>query len=231
MGQQSESHRPPVGRAGTAGAAAIVGAIIGATLGSAGPGGSPALAAPVLDVRTADAALLPGQSGTIEIWYDDLGTGLVHDSAVLRLLATAEGVRLDGYAWGGAYQTGSIFDGTAPGLSDWPIFLDDDLLAGSVYPPGVADIEFSNFTGGGAFAGGLLLTVAFTIPADWSGPSQIVFAALPDTFARGFAEFEVDTGAAAAVAIVPAPAGAALLSLLIVGPSVRRRVRVVSGPR
>ena len=134
-----------------------------------------------------------------------------HNSAILRLSFSAPGLIYQAYKWAEPYQDSTSDDDSKPLKSSLPVRLSSDTLSGSGYPTGVVDVELSNVIDQGPpFGTGRLLTLAFQVPADYSGAGNIIISAVPDTFADGFIPVPALAGSGFTLSIGPAATGYAV---------------------
>ncbi len=170
-----------------------------------------------------------GQSFTLDVVLTSDAADQ-HNSSIFGLLFSSGGLVLEGFEWSSPYVTGGLFDFSKPAWNQFPLALGPDTLSGPGYDPNAVDIELSNITGVLGqpvqyFGTGVLATLLFTVPSDWSGPSQVVISALPDTFAKGFTVIDTQAGDDFVLNIVvPGPAGLlVLVGVVGIGRRSRRR--------
>lgn len=166
------------------------------------------------------AMAAPGSDVKVEIWLTSDASD-VCNSAVFRVEFSAPGLQYTGYIWTSPFEPG-LFDDSFPQALDLPAILDDTSLDGVGYPVGIVDIELSNVTTSGTFATGMLTSLEFHVPADWSGAESIQISVVPDTFANGFTTVPAAAGPTFTL-FIPAPGA---LPLVLAGfglGSLRRR--------
>ena len=162
----------------------------------------------------------PGSDVKIEIRLTSDASD-VCNSAIYRVEFSAPGLQYMGYLWTLPFESG-LFDDSFPQSLDLPAVLDDTSLDGVGYPVGIVDIELSNVTTAGVFATGMLTSLEFHVPADWSGAESIEITLVPDTFANGFATIPATAGPAFTL-FIPGPGAAPLAMVSLVLGSHRRR--------
>lgn len=167
------------------------------------------------------AVVLPGNSFVLDIglWSS---TQAVHNSSIVRVVFSEPGLVYESYEWHAPYTNGSSFDDSLPHASALPAILNAGLLSGPAYPPDVVDVELSSVVPTGHFGQGDLVSMLLTVPADYSGPSQIDIWLEPDTIANGFTEVHVSPSPVFLL-IVPSPSSASLAFSLACICSCRRR--------
>lgn len=138
--------------------------------------------------------------------------GDVHNSAIFRVVFSEPGLVYESYSWSSPYDTGSIFDDSAPFIDDVAVVLDALTLSGIGYPDGVVDVELSNVVaGGGVFGEGLLASLTLSVPRDFATGSFFI-SLMPDTIANGFDEIETTSRSAFELIVVPGPGGLAVIT-------------------
>ena len=177
------------------------------TLTATSAGASSAMAAPGSDVK-------------IEIQLTSDASD-VCNSAIYRVEFSAPGLQYMGYLWTSPFESG-LFDDSFPQALDLPAILDDNSLDGVGYPVGVVDIELSNVTTSGVFATGMLTSLEFHVPADWSGAESVEITVVPDTFANGFTTIPATAGSTFTL-LIPSPSVGPLAVVTLVLGTRRRR--------
>lgn len=151
-----------------------------------------------------------GDSLTIDLVLSS-DAGDVHDSAIVQLIFTAPGLVYESYAWAAPYTSAPPLDDSTPILADLPAVLDVDSFYDPVSPT-LVDLELSNVLIGATFGSGTLVSLDFTVPADFGFEGTLYVAATPDTLAHGFDEIPTAAGTPLTLNIIPEPA--TLLALL-----------------
>ncbi len=167
-----------------------------------------------------------GESFTLDLFLDS-NDGAVHNSAIFRIEFSDGGMLYENYVWGGPYETGGLFDDSNPFIDNLPVLLDAGLVAGVGFPTDVVDIEMSNVSFAGPFSTGLLASLTFTVPLEWSGPTTVSISLVNDTIANGFEIVDVDIAGDFLVNIViPGQGSLALLAVAaLASPGASRRRR------
>ena len=159
----------------------------------------------VVDIRSGGASVVqafPGQTVEIEVILQS-ASGDTHTSAITRLVFSLPGLSMTSAEWAPPYETGGIFDDSAPALVDLPSVLTAGLLAGPGYPVGVVDLELANVIASGSFGVGVLVSLTVEVPLDAVGAIEVW--AEPDTFANGFAVIPAQSGSSLSIQVVPSP--------------------------
>ena len=124
-----------------------------------------------------------------------------HNACILRLLASAPGLRYDGYTWESPYANGTADDDSRPRLSGLPVILDAGSFSGAGYPVTDIDLQLSNVTadaptGGMRYFGtGSMVHLRFTVPGSYAGGGSIDFSVPDAAVSSGFDELPVVLGA------------------------------------
>lgn len=155
---------------------------------------------------TTAALVQPGTVLSLDISISS-AAGEQFDSAIVRLQFSAPGLWIDAFSWSSPFATGGTFDDSIPSAASLPALITPALLQGPGYPPLTSDIEFSNVTTSGKFQSGILVSMLLRVPLDYSGPPQILVAAIPDGFYSGFAEVAATSGTPFVIS-VPSPSAA-----------------------
>lgn len=163
---------------------------------------------PLLD-GSSTAALEWGDSFSIDFVLSS-DTGDTHDSAIFHAAFTEPGLFYTGYQWAAPYGNADPFDDSTPDDLDLPVALDADTFVNPLNPT-LIDVELSNVLLGQTAGPGTLVTLDFTIPADYGFIGTLYVIALPDTFARGFDEITTEGGTVLALDITPEPSSGLLL--------------------
>jgi hypothetical protein len=180
-----------------AGTIVIGGSIVGA------PCGASYILAPSLEAGES-SVVAPGQLIKVHFSLTSPSGPLEHNSAIFRGEFSVQGLILESVLWASPYQTGTVFDDSKPNVSQLPLAVTNDLLAGFGYPPGVADFELSNVVPVGTFSTGILATVQFRVPAAFSA-SSFVLRARSDTIANGLDVLAVTDGPGISFIVIPGP--------------------------
>ena len=167
----------------------------------------------------------PGDTFDLDVTITS-DAGDVHNSAIFQIIFSASGLIYESYFWASPYETGTIFDDSAPFTNDLPLLLDDLTLSGLPYPDGVVDIEMANVVADGAYDEGLLVTLSLFVPLDFRIGSLFI-EVQPDTIANGFNVIPTTAGEVFDLIVIPVP-GAVLPLLVAMVACGRRRCRCVN---
>jgi hypothetical protein len=205
-------------------------ALLGAVLGGLLAAPSTTKASMILTLESGGSdrvSVLPGASFDVQVVVRALSEPDQFTSSIFQIILDAEGLILEQYAWSQPFETGSIFDDGTPSAAELPLVITTETLVGPGHAPGLIDFELSNVAEFGAMqvlsSGVTLVSMRFSIRADWAGPESFTISAVADTFADGFEVKEVIPGESLAVNVVPAPGGFAFLSAIALACHKRRR--------
>lgn len=167
-----------------------------------------------------------GQSFTLDIVLtSDTAPADVHTSAVFQVRFTEPGLILNAAQWASPYVTGGDFDFSVPAPAELPLALAPDTLAGGVYPPNLTDIELGNALIGQTFSTGTIVTLNFSVPANFGYTGAVFISLNPDGLFNGFSEVSTTAGQVFRLDVfVPQPASViALLGPCLFTAGRRRR--------
>lgn len=158
-----------------------------------------------------------GTTFTVDVTLSGSGSPgpLLHDSSLFYMVFSAPGLMYEAYSWQLPYSQNPAdqeLEDCVPSRAQLPALITPQLLSGGLLPVDGVDIQLSNLSFDQPFATGLMARLTFTVPLDYSGPSEIVLVAQPDTFALGFDEVPAISGAPLTITI---PATGSVLSLAL----------------
>jgi hypothetical protein len=166
-----------------------------------------------------------GQSFTLDIALTSNTTPAdTHTSALFQVRFTQPGLVMTSATWAAPYVTGGPNDFSVPAVATLPVTLGPSTLAGGLYPPGLTDIEFGNALVGQTFSTGNIVSMSFTIPANFGYTGPIFISLNPDEMASGFSVVPTSAGQVFRLdVVVPTPGVASLAGIAGVMAMRRRR--------
>lgn len=174
------------------------------------------------------ASVLPGDSITLQIAMT-ADASETHNSAIFRVMFSNPGLRYMGYLWEAPYLNGTFDDDSKPLGGSLPVVLDDLTLSGVGYPADVVDVEMSNVLPiGPNFGSGIVASMTFEVPFDYTGEGEIQIALAPDQIALNGQDVETRTGGVFTL-VIPSP-GFSAVALLVGAFGVSGRGRRSSMP-
>lgn len=131
-------------------------------------------------------------------------SGVMLNSALLRVMLTRPGIVLENYQWAPPFQTGGFTDFSLLDL-ELPLAVEESTLSGPNYPVGISDVEFGNFLLAGDAPLGTLLTVSLRVPHDVPPGTEFLVIAVPDSLALGFTVYAAQPRFILTVRVVQRP--------------------------
>ncbi len=144
----------------------------------------------------------PGDSFNLDIRLETDNSD-IHDSAIFRLVFSKPGLEYLSYYWSSPYPNETDDDDSTPIISDLPIVIKADSLAGIGYPSNTVDIELSN-SADTDFNSGLLVKLTLKVPESWQSIYEMMAVSIiPDTLADGFRVINSVSGSPMTLKICP----------------------------